>query len=198
MTQTARVLQAPADLRAQANARLSGGHAQPTHPGEQASQALRVLHGLATSPDTAPDALAVLHELQVHQVELELQADMLQASHAEMDAALKRLKQLYDCAPVPYFTMARDTRVADANAVGARCLGVAPSAMPGFRLDGVLSPACRLHELVARVVPGSEEVVGEVLMLQRVGSATASEVWVSLAPDPASKDILITLTPIAR
>lgn len=198
MTQTARVLQAPADLRSRAHARLSQDNVQLASPGEQASQAMRVLHGLAASPDTAPDALALLHELQVHQVELELQADMLQASHAEMDAALKRLKQLYDCAPVPYFTMARDTRVADANAAGARCLGVATTAMPGVRLDSVLSPARLLHELVARAVPGSDDVVGDVMLLQPSGVATAREVWVSLAADPASKDILITLTPMVR
>lgn len=194
MTQTARVLQAPADLRRQAHARLNRDHAQPASSGEQASQAMRVLHGLAASPDTAPDALALLHELQVHQVELELQADMLQASHAEMDAAVRRLKQLYDAAPVPYFTMARDTRVADANAAGARCLGMASSALPGFRLDTVLSPARLLHESVARVVPGSDAVIGDAMMLQPAGAVTAREVWVSLAPDPAGKDILITLT----
>jgi hypothetical protein len=37
-----------------------------------------VLHALASSPQTAADALTLLHELQVHQVELDLQAQELQ------------------------------------------------------------------------------------------------------------------------
>lgn len=70
---------------------------------KNASVALRVLFDLAASPNTAHDALALLHELQVHQVELDLQNEELQTSRAELEATCDRQHQLHNasaCAQV--------------------------------------------------------------------------------------------------
>lgn len=70
---------------------------------KDASVALRVLFDLAASPNTAHDALALLHELQVHQVELDLQNEELQTSRAELEATCDRQHQLHNasaCAQV--------------------------------------------------------------------------------------------------
>ena len=47
-------------------------------------------------PATRPETLRLLHELQVHQVELEMQNEELRRSHAEMDALQERYRNLYD------------------------------------------------------------------------------------------------------
>ncbi len=66
----------------------------------------------------------LLHELQVHQVELELQNEQLEAARAFIEAALATYTELYDHAPVPYFTFNCQGMVIDANLAGARLLGV--------------------------------------------------------------------------
>ena len=52
------------------------------------------------------DPTRLLQELHVHQIELEMQNQALQESRAEVDAQLQRYADLYDFAPVGYFTLA--------------------------------------------------------------------------------------------
>jgi len=50
----------------------------------------------------------LVHELQVHQIELELQNDELQETRAELEVAAKVHSDLYDFAPVGYLTLDSD------------------------------------------------------------------------------------------
>lgn len=126
------------NLRILANARLSRG-GEPNDAIERASEALRVLHGLASTPVSAPDALALLHELQVHQVELELQEENLRIALAELEDALYWQKQLYDFAPAGCFTLDPDTVIREVNVAGAETLGCERDAPVGRKLDSFLS-----------------------------------------------------------
>ena len=57
----------------------------------------------------------VLHELRVHQIELEMQNEELRTSHAELETARTRYLNLYDLAPVGYCTVSEDGLILDAN-----------------------------------------------------------------------------------
>ncbi len=72
------------------------------------------------SPD---DALRMLHELEVRQIELEMQNEELQRSHVQLELSLKRYAELYDSLPVGLFTVARDGTIARMNLAGASILG---------------------------------------------------------------------------
>ena len=89
------------------------------------------------------DALRLLHELQVHQVELELQNSELQRTRDEVEAALERYTDLYDFAPVGYFTLARDGGIYSANLAGADLLGVPRARLLGRRFGTFLPLAER-------------------------------------------------------
>ncbi|MBK9373432.1 MAG: PAS domain-containing protein [Holophagales bacterium] len=89
------------------------------------------------------DALRLLHELQVHQVELELQNSELQRTRDEVEAALERYTDLYDFAPVGYFTLARDGGIYSANLAGADLVGVPRARLLGRRFGTFLPLAER-------------------------------------------------------
>ena len=69
------------------------------------SEALTVLYQLASSPATALDAMTLLYELQVHQVEVDLQQEELLRSQSELQQALARQSALVERAPVAYMTI---------------------------------------------------------------------------------------------
>src|SRR6202790_727889 len=107
-----------ADLRLRALQRLTGENS--SHDARlNASAAFRVLHDLASSPSTGGAALALIHELQVYQVELDLQDEELRRSRAELEATLIRQVKLYDYAPVACFTVDRTTTLRELNLTAA-------------------------------------------------------------------------------
>jgi len=83
----------------------------------------------------------LVHELQVHQIELEMQNDELQKAHAETEAALARYTDLYDFAPAGYFTLAPAGEIVQTNLSGARLLGLERARLTGKRLGAFVTPA---------------------------------------------------------
>lgn len=73
----------------------------------------------------------LLHELQVHQVELELQNEELKRVRAELEESLSRYADLYDSAPVGYFSIQSNGKLLQANATGAALLGMAKEDVEG-------------------------------------------------------------------
>ena len=81
----------------------------------------------------------LLHELQVHQIELEMQNEELRESRTQVEAALERYTDLYDFAPVGYFTLLADGTIREVNLPGARLLGLERSSLVNRRLGVFVS-----------------------------------------------------------
>lgn len=86
------------------------------------------------------DASRLIHELEVHQVELELQKGELFEAKAKLEATYN---ELYDCAPVGYFTLDARGAIRKLNLSGARMLGRERSHLIGKRFSDFVAAASR-------------------------------------------------------
>ena len=75
------------------------------------------------------EALKLLHELRVHQVELKMQNDELCRAQAELNATRERYFDLYNLAPVGYFIVSHEGRILETNLTGVNLLGVPRAAL---------------------------------------------------------------------
>jgi PAS domain S-box-containing protein len=70
------------------------------------------------------DARALVHELQVHQIELEMQNEELQSARTAAEEASEKYYNLFDFAPVGYFLWDAEGRILEVNLGGAALLGL--------------------------------------------------------------------------
>src|SRR5512142_1949800 len=94
----------------------------------------RIRRGDVAEP-SGQDAQRLIHELQVHQVELELQNQELERARGELEAGMQSYSELYDFAPVGYLTLDRDGTIRKANLAGARMLGLERGRLVGGRFQ---------------------------------------------------------------
>jgi transcriptional regulator with PAS, ATPase and Fis domain len=74
------------------------------------------------SPVLEADVKKLLHELQVHQIELEMQNDELRQAFETAETALRKYTMLYDFAPMGYFTLDSEGSILELNFTGAEML----------------------------------------------------------------------------
>jgi two-component system, cell cycle sensor histidine kinase and response regulator CckA len=105
------------------------------------------------SPGSGP---RLLHELQIHQVELELQNEELQQTRTALEESLARYASLYESAPIGYLTLGRDRLIRQVNLTGARLLGLARARLVGGRLDRLLAVESRpiFETFIAKLFAG--------------------------------------------
>ena len=151
------------ELRLRAETKAKGSAAVPT------------VQGASLSPEST---LQVLHELRVHQIELEMQNEDLLRVQGELDQSRARYFDLYDLAPVGYCTVSPEGRITESNLTAATLLGL-------LRTDLVNKPFTRfilpedqdIYYLHRRNCLSSQEPqTCELRVLRKDGT----ECWVSL------------------
>jgi len=99
---------------------------------ESSRQMLRKRAEEITRSDAAQSSVETqrtLHELQVHQIELEMQNEELRRAQVELEATQARYFDLYDLAPVGYCTLNKPGLILEANLTAATLLGVTRSSL---------------------------------------------------------------------
>jgi PAS domain S-box-containing protein len=91
----------------------------------RAEQILKETKGdIANQISKETDLQKLLHELQVHQIELEMQNEELVKANERAEDALKRYTMLYDMAPMGYLTLDQDGTIQELNFTAAEFLGL--------------------------------------------------------------------------
>ena len=99
---------------------------KPTSFKKLRRQAENLLLERGADPANGPlnDINELIHELEVHQIELEMQNDELRQVQFELEASRDRYLDLYDLAPVGYFSLSDKGSILGANLMGATMLGM--------------------------------------------------------------------------
>jgi PAS domain S-box-containing protein len=139
------------------------------------------------SPQTEGETQRLLHQLEVHQVELEMQNAELRQARDELERALAMCADLYDFAPVGYFTIDRDGVTLDVNLTGASLLGIERSGLIGRRFELLVANEDRqfFPEFLRKVFASQDKEACEValkkegerllhLQIEAVASASAA------------------------
>ncbi|NEV63776.1 ATP-binding protein [Thiorhodococcus minor] len=105
---------------------------------ERAEAHLRGAVEAPAEPLSLEDARQLVHELRVHQVELELQNEELRTAQAELEASRARYFDLYDLAPIGYLTLTETGMIAEANLAAANLLGAPRTQLIGQPLSGFI------------------------------------------------------------
>ena len=81
------------------------------------------------------DILKINHELQVHQIELEMQNDELICSKERTTEIAEKYIELYNFAPIGYFTFSREGNIIELNEYGSQMLGMNPNQLMNKNFD---------------------------------------------------------------
>ena len=87
----------------------------------------------------------IIHELQVHQIELELQNEELKKAHLALEKSRDEYINLYDFAPIGYFTLSKEALISQVNLTGAEFLGITRMKLINTRFRRFVHP--EMHDL---------------------------------------------------
>ncbi len=123
------------------------------------------------SPILETDTQRLIHELEVHQIELEMQNEELLQAKAELESTLSLYSELYAFASLGYFTLTRDGTIRRANLTAVKLMGVGLSELIKRRFAVFISPESRIafSVFLDRVFTSNKKEICEV-MIQKDGS----------------------------
>jgi len=135
----------------------------------------------ATSPST-DDLAAAVHELRVHQIELEMQNEELRRAQLELEVQRAKYFEFFDLAPVGYLTVGDQGIVSDANLTAAHLLDVERQLLVGQPFSAfVFAPDRDAYYLLQR----RHEKTGEPQTCElRFARASGEPIWASLQWKP--------------
>ena len=87
--------------------------------------------------------LKLMHELQVHQIQLEMQNEELRKTQLELALARERYFDLYDLAPISYCTTNEQGVILEANLATSELLGEPRSELVGQPISRYISKECQ-------------------------------------------------------
>ena len=160
----------------------------PEGPDRPARRTTRPPSGEVAESDgwkSAAQAQRLLHELRVHQIELEMQNEELRASRAEVETGLQRYTDLYDFAPIGYLTLSSEGAIRELNLPAARMLGRERSRLVGNRLRMFVAQGARIgfDSWLANVFQHQDKQTCELVLLRDALPPLGVEIEANVSSD---------------
>jgi two-component system, cell cycle sensor histidine kinase and response regulator CckA len=116
----------------------------------------------------------LVHELQVHQIELDIQNEELRRAHIELEAARDRYADLYDFSPAGHLTLDVSGKIVEANLRAGTMLGVNRKELIGqsFGRFVVLDDRAIFYGHCRESVKSGTRQICEVRLLNRSGASS--------------------------
>ncbi len=111
----------------------------------------------------------LIHELQVHQIELEMQNEELMKAREEAEAIMEKYTDLYDFAPSGYVTLSNEGNIIDLNFSAAETLGKNRSQLKGTQFGLYVSHDSLedFNQLFSKTFVYNQKENCELLLLSR-------------------------------
>jgi PAS domain S-box-containing protein len=157
---------------------------------------------LARAPATdwaARPAEELLHELQVHQIELEMQNEELRQAQVAIEDSRDRYVDLYEFAPVGYLTLSREGQIASINLTGSALLGEDRKKILQRRFERLITPVDRdrWQRYFMQVMQHGDKQIFELTLQRSDGTVFDARLdCLPIAADAAAPALRITLTDI--
>jgi len=153
-------------LRRDAENRLRQGSAPSARGSPLDKDALVRLYAMASDPQRSSDALRLLQELQVHQVELDLQREELENTEREMTRELTLYRALFELMPSVCLVTTMEGRIVEGNPAAASLLRTRRSELMGRSLHDFIKQESQASwsELLEQLKAGEQAVSGEILI----------------------------------
>lgn len=151
---------------------------------EELIKLLEELQGKLRDTESESEAKRLLHELQVHQVELEMQNRELREARALIEEARDRYAELYDFAPVGYVVLDERGLITEINLTGASMLGKERSNIIGRPFFGYLNhqDVTPFMHILKECREKGKKVVAEVGLLKDGATLHVQDVQVVCVP----------------
>jgi PAS domain S-box-containing protein len=149
---------------------------------------------LSTNPAIATETLSpeetrqLLHELRVHQIELEMQNEELRRTQHELEGSRTRYFELYDLAPVGYLTISENGLIREANLAAATMFDMARGALVNQPISRViLNEDQDIYYLNRKqLLKTGEPQACELRLEKRDGTAFWAHLTASVEQDPST------------
>jgi len=149
----------------------------------------------------ARPAVDMLHELQVHQIELEMQNEAMRQAQVELEESRDRYVDLYEFAPVGYLTLTPEAMISKINLTGAALLGEERKKLLDRRFERFIVPEDRdrWHVYFMQVLEKSG-AHGCELEFQRGDGSGFNDILdcICIKADSGTKAVRVTFTDISR
>jgi len=160
----------------------------------RAEEKARIVKAQEPEPLSPEKSARLLHELQVHQIELEMQNEELRRAQQQLEASRARYFDLYDLAPVGYLTLSEHSLILEVNLTTATMFGMPKSSLSKASLTRYILPDDQdiFYRHRKRLFETGEPQVFEIRILRLDGAQFWARVEAHVAQDGESG------TPVCR
>jgi PAS domain S-box-containing protein len=119
----------------------------------------------------------LIHELRVHQIELDMQNEELREVQIELEDSRRKYFELYNLAPVGYLTLDKNGIILEVNLAGASILGVEKSKLINSAFINYVESGSRhiLHHNLKKALDNGEKQKFEIKLLNDDKSIVLNE-----------------------